>query len=159
MDTSIHIPDGSSGGTGENKITFGNSTSEHFATLGPSNSITSKGDLNSENLNINSNMNLQNVVNLERFSSYSDVERNTSLFPQEVTNSIFSISQLEGDNSIISRVHLGDAYIIQLLDVKDFEGVISLEEITETKNALNLALNEIEKDYLYGQLREKASIN
>ncbi len=103
--------------------------------------------------------NLQNEVNLERFVSYSDVERDTSLFPQEVTNSIFSISQLEGDNSIISRVHLGDAYIIQLLDVKDFEGVISLEEITETKNALNLALNEIEKDYLYGQLREKASIN
>ena len=103
--------------------------------------------------------NLQNEVNLERFVSYSDVERDTSLFPQEVTNSIFSISQLEGDNSIISTVHLGDAYIIQLLDVKDFEGVISLEEITETKNALNLALNEIEKDYLYGQLREKASIN
>ena len=103
--------------------------------------------------------NLQNEVNLERFVSYSDVERDTSLFPQEVTNSIFSISQLEGDNSIISNVHLGDAYIIQLLDVKDFEGVISLEEITETKNALNLALNEIEKDYLYGQLREKASIN
>jgi len=103
--------------------------------------------------------NLQNEVNLERFVSYSDVERDTSLFPQEVTNSIFSISQLEGDNSIISNVHLGDAYIIQLLDVKDFKGVISLEEITETKNALNLALNEIEKDYLYGQLREKASIN
>lgn len=103
--------------------------------------------------------NLQNEVNLERFVSYSDVERDTSLFPQEVTNSIFSIYQLEGDNSIISNVHLGDAYIIQLLDVKDFEGVISLEEITETKNALNLALNEIEKDYLYGQLREKASIN
>ena len=103
--------------------------------------------------------NLQNEVNLERFVSYSDVERDTSLFPQEVTNSIFSVSQLEGDNSIISNVHLGDAYIIQLLDVKDFEGVISLEEITETKNALNLALNEIEKDYLYGQLREKASIN
>ncbi len=103
--------------------------------------------------------NLQNEMNLERFVSYSDVERDTSLFPQEVTNSIFSISQLEGDNSIISTVHLGDAYIIQLLDVKDFEGVISLEEITETKNALNLALNEIEKDYLYGQLREKASIN
>ena len=103
--------------------------------------------------------NLQNEVNLERFVSYSNVERDTSLFPQEVTNSIFSISQLEGDNSIISNVHLGDAYIIQLLDVKDFEGVISLEEITETKNALNLALNEIEKDYLYGQLREKASIN
>ncbi len=103
--------------------------------------------------------NLQNEVNLERFVSYSDVERDTSLFPQEVTNSIFSISQTEGDNSIISNVHLGDAYIIQLLDVKDFEGVISLEEITETKNALNLALNEIEKDYLYGQLREKASIN
>ena len=103
--------------------------------------------------------NLQNEVNLERFVSYSDVERDTSLFPQEVTNSIFSISQLEGDNSIISNVHLGDAYIIQLLDVKDFEGVISLEEITETKNALNLALNEIEKDYFYSQLREKASIN
>ena len=103
--------------------------------------------------------NLQNEVNLERFVSYSDVERDTSLFPQEVTNSIFSISQLEGDNSIISTVHLGDAYIIQLLDVKDFEGVISLEEITETKNALNLALNEIEKDYLHGQLRKKASIN
>ena len=49
--------------------------------------------------------------------------------------------------------------LIQLIDVKDFEGVISLEEITETKNALNLALNEIEKDYLYTQLREKASIN
>ena len=103
--------------------------------------------------------NLQNEVNLERFVSYSDVERDTSLFPQEVTNSIFSISQLEGDNSIISNVHLGDAYIIQLLDVKDFEGVISLEEITETKNALNLALNEIEKDNFYGKLREKASIN
>ena len=103
--------------------------------------------------------NLKNKVNLERFASYSDVERGTSLFPQEVTNSIFSISQLEGDNSIISAVHLGDAYIIQLLDVTDFEGIISLEEITETKNALNLALNEIEKDYLYGQLREEASIN
>ncbi len=103
--------------------------------------------------------NLQNVVNLERFSSYSDVERNTSLFPQEVTNLIFSISQLKGDNSIISTVHLGDAYIIQLLGVTDFEGVISLEEITETKNALNLALNEIEKDNFYGKLREKASIN
>ena len=48
-----------------NKITFGNSTSEHFATLGPSNSISNKGDLNSENLNINSNINLQNVVNKE----------------------------------------------------------------------------------------------
>ena len=103
--------------------------------------------------------NLQNVVNLERFSSYSDVERNTSLFPQEVTNLIFSISQLKGDNSIISTVHLGDAYIIQLLGVTDFEGIISLEEITETKNALNLALNEIEKDNFYGKLREEASIN
>ena len=98
-------------------------------------------------------------VNLERFASYFDVERDTSLFPQEVTNLIFSISQLEGDNSIISMVHLGDAYIIQLLGVTDFEGIISLEEITETKNALNLASNEIEKDYLYSQLREKASIN
>ena len=103
--------------------------------------------------------NLQNVVNLERFSTYSDVERNTSLFPQEVTNLIFSISQLKGDNSIISTVHLGDAYIIQLLGVTDFEGIISLEEITETKNALNLALNEIEKDNFYGKLREEASIN
>ena len=103
--------------------------------------------------------NLQNVVNLERFSSYSDVERNTSLFPQEVTNLIFSISQLKGDNSIISTVHLGDAYIIQLIGVTDFEGIISLEEITETKNALNLALNEIEKDNFYGKLREEASIN
>ena len=103
--------------------------------------------------------NLKNKVNLESFASYYDVERDTSLFPQEVTNSIFSISQLEGDNSIISTVHLGDAYIIQLLDVTDFEGIISLDEITETKNALNLALNEIEKDYLYNHLREKASIN
>ena len=103
--------------------------------------------------------NLQNKVNLERFTSYSDVGRDTSLFPEVVTNSIFSISQLVGDNSIISMVHLGDAYIIQLLNVTDFEGIISLEEITETKNALNLALNEIEKDYLYNKLREKASIN
>ena len=103
--------------------------------------------------------NLKNKVNLESFASYYDVERDTSLFPQEVTNSIFSISQLEGDNSIISTVHLGDAYIIQLLGVTDFEGIISLEEITETKNALNLALNEIEKDNFYGKLREEASIN
>ena len=33
--------------------------------------------------------NLKNKVNLQRFASCYDVERDTSLFPQEVTNSIF----------------------------------------------------------------------
>ena len=44
------------------KITFGNSVSEHFATLGENNSITTYGDLYSNNLYINSNINIENIV-------------------------------------------------------------------------------------------------
>lgn len=44
------------------KITFGNASSEHFATLGSANSITKEGDFTCENSNINSNINLQNIV-------------------------------------------------------------------------------------------------
>ena len=44
------------------KITLGNTSSEHFATLGSVNSITKEGDFTCENSNINSNINLQNIV-------------------------------------------------------------------------------------------------
>lgn len=45
-----------------NKLVIGNSPSEHFVTLGDSNSVTIDGNLNSTDLHINSNINLQNIT-------------------------------------------------------------------------------------------------
>ena len=44
-----------------NKLVIGNSSSEHFVTLGDSNSVSIDGNLNSTDLHINSNINLQNI--------------------------------------------------------------------------------------------------
>lgn len=96
--------------------------------------------------------------NLESFTTYSEVDRDTSLFPQEVVSAIFSISDTNGEDSIISKVYLDDAYVIQLTDVEDFKGVITLEEIKETKDFISQALGEIERDSLYEDLRASAKI-
>ena len=96
--------------------------------------------------------------NLESFTTYSEVDRDTSLFPQEVVSAIFSISDSNGEDSIISKVYLDDAYVIQLTDVEDFKGVITLEEIQETKDFISQALGEIERDSLYEDLRASAKI-
>ena len=96
--------------------------------------------------------------NLGSFTTYSEVDRDTSLFPQEVVSAIFSISDTSGEDSIITKVFLDDAYVIQLTDVEDFKGVITLEEIEETKGFISQALSEIERDSLYQALRASAKI-
>ena len=57
------------------------------------------------------------------------------------------------------RDSLDDAYVIQLLGVDDFKGIITLEEIEETKNAISQAMGEIERDSFYRVLRDLAKIN
>ena len=102
---------------------------------------------------------LEKQENLDRFITYSEIDRETSLFPQEVTNKIFSIVNTNGNDSIASTLYLDDAYVIQLLGVDDFKGIITLEEIEETKNAISQAMGEIERDSFYRVLRDSAKIN
>ena len=102
---------------------------------------------------------LEKQENLDRFVTYSEIDRETSLFPQDVTNKIFSITNINGDASIASILYLDDAYVIQLLGVDDFKGIITLEEIEETKNAISQAMGEIERDSFYRVLRDSAKIN
>ena len=102
---------------------------------------------------------LEKQENLDRFITYSEIDRETSLFPQDVTNKIFSITNINGDDSIASTLYLDDAYVIQLLGVDDFKGIITLEEIEETKNAISQAMGEIERDSFYRVLRDSAKIN
>ena len=45
-----------------NKLVIGNISSEHFVTLGDSNSVSIDGNLNSTDLHINSNINLENIT-------------------------------------------------------------------------------------------------
>ena len=102
---------------------------------------------------------LEKQENLDRFITYSEIDRETSLFPQDVTNKIFSIVNTNGNDSIASILYLDDAYVIQLLGVEDFKGIITLEEIEETKNAISQAMGEIERDSFYRVLRDSAKIN
>ena len=102
---------------------------------------------------------LEKQENLDRFITYSEIDRETSLFPQEVTNKIFSIVNTNGNDSITSTLYLDDAYVIQLLGVDDFKGIITLEEIEETKIAISQAMGEIERDSFYRVLRDSAKIN
>ena len=102
---------------------------------------------------------LENQQNLENFITYSEIDRETSLFPQEVTNKIFSITNTNGNDSITSTLYFDDAYVIQLLGVDDFNGIITLQEIEETKNILAQASGEIERDSFYRVLRDAAKIN
>ena len=102
---------------------------------------------------------LEKQENLDRFITYSEIDRETSLFPQDVTNKIFSIVNTNGNDSIASILYLDDAYVIQLLGVDDFKGIITLEEIEETKNAISQAMGEIERDSFYRVLRDLAKIN
>ena len=102
---------------------------------------------------------LEKQENLDRFITYSEIDRETSLFPQDVTNKIFSIVNTNGNDSIASTLYLDDAYVIQLLGVDDFKGIITLEEIEETKNAISQAMGEIERDSFYRVLRDLAKIN
>ena len=102
---------------------------------------------------------LEKQENLDRFITYSEIDRETSLFPQDVTNKIFSIVNTNGNDSIASILYLDDAYVIQLLGVDDFKGIITLEEIEETKNAISQAMGEIELDSFYRVLRDLAKIN
>ena len=102
---------------------------------------------------------LEKQENLDRFVTYSEIDRETSLFPQDVTNKIFSIVNTRGNDSIASILYLDDAYVIQLLGVDDFKGIITLEEIEETKNAISQAMGEIERDSFYRVLRDSAKIN
>ena len=104
-------------------------------------------------------LDLEKQENLDRFVTYSEIDRETSLFPQDVTNKIFSITNINGDDSITSTLYLDDAYVIQLLGVDDFKGIITLEEIEETKNAISQAMGEIERDSFYRVLRDSAKIN
>ena len=104
-------------------------------------------------------LDLEKQENLDRFVTYSEIDRETSLFPQDVTNKIFSITNINGDASIASTLYLDDAYVIQLLGVDDFKGIITLEEIEETKNAISQAMGEIERDSFYRVLRDSAKIN
>ena len=102
---------------------------------------------------------LKNQENLENFTTYSEIDRETSLFPQEVANKIFSITNTNGNDSITSTLYFDDAYVIQLLGVDDFNGIITLKEIEETKNILSQAAGEIERDSFYRVLQESAKIN
>ena len=102
---------------------------------------------------------LENQQNLENFITYSEIDRETSLFPQEVTNKIFSITNTNGNDSITSTLYFDDAYVIKLLGVDDFNGIITLQEIEETKNILTQASGEIERDSFYRVLRDAAKIN
>ena len=102
---------------------------------------------------------LEKQENLDRFVTYSEIDRETSLFPQDVTNKIFSIVNTRGNDSIASTLYLDDAYVVQLLGVHDFKGIITLEEIEETKNAISQAMGEIERDSFYRVLRDSAKIN
>ena len=102
---------------------------------------------------------LRNQENLENFTTYSEIDRETSLFPQEVANKIFSITNTNGNDSITSTLYFDDAYVIQLLGVDDFNGIITLKEIEETKNILSQAAGEIERDSFYRVLRESAKID
>ena len=102
---------------------------------------------------------LKNQENLENFTTYSEIDRETSLFPQEVANKIFSITNTNGNDSITSTIYFDDAYVIQLLGVDDFNGIITLKEIEETKNILSQAAGEIERDSFYRVLQESAKIN
>ena len=102
---------------------------------------------------------LENQENLENFITYSEIDRETSLFPQEVANKIFSITNTYGNDSITSTLYFDDAYVIQLLGVDDFNGIITLQEIEETKNILTQASGEIERDSFYRVLRDAAKIN
>ena len=102
---------------------------------------------------------LENQQNLENFITYSEIDRETSLFPQEVANKIFSITNTNGNDSITSTLYFDDAYVIQLLGVDDFNGIITLQEIEETKNILTQASGEIERDSFYRVLRDAAKIN
>ena len=102
---------------------------------------------------------IKNKKNLESFITYSEVDRDTSLFPQEVVSEIFSIPDTDGEDSIISKIYLDDAYVIQLLDVSKFDGIITLEELEETKSFISKTLGEIERDSLYQDLRASAKIN
>ena len=102
---------------------------------------------------------LEKQENLDRFITYSEIDRETSLFPQDVTNKIFSIVNTNGNDSIASILYLDDAYVIQLLGVDDFKGIITLEEIEETKNAISQAMGEFERDSIYRVIRDLAKIN
>ena len=102
---------------------------------------------------------LENQENLENFITYSDIDRETSLFPEEVANKIFSITNTNGNDSITSTLYNDDAYVIKLLGVDDFNGIITLQEIEETKNILTQASGEIERDSFYRVLRDAAKIN
>ena len=102
---------------------------------------------------------IKNQNNLESFITYSEVDRDTSLFPQEVVSEIFSIPDTDGEDSIISKIYLDDAYVIQLLGVSKFDGIITLEELEETKSFISKTLGEIERDSLYQDLRASAKIN
>ena len=102
---------------------------------------------------------LENQENLENFITYSDIDRETSLFPEEVANKIFSITNTIGNDSITSTLYNDDAYVIKLLGVDDFNGIITLQEIEETKNILTQASGEIERDSFYRVLRDAAKIN
>ena len=76
-----------------------------------------------------------------------------------MVSEIFSIPDTDGEDSIISKIYLDDAYVIQLLDVSKFDGIITLEELEETKSFISKTLGEIERDSLYQDLRASAKIN
>ena len=102
---------------------------------------------------------LQKQENLENFVIYSEIDRETSLFPQEVSRTIFSIPSMTGPDSIASTFYLDDAYVIEILGVDDFNGIITLEEIEATKIGISQAMGEIQRDNLYQALRDTANIN
>ena len=102
---------------------------------------------------------LQKQENLDNFVSYSEIDRETSLFPQEVSRTIFSIPSITGPDSIASTFYLDDAYVIEILGVDDFNGIITLEEIEATKIGISQAMGEIQRDNLYQALRDTANIN
>ena len=102
---------------------------------------------------------LQKQENLENFVTYSEIDRETSLFPQEVSRVIFSIPSKTGLDSIASTFYLDDAYVIEILGVDDFNGIITLEEIEATKTGISQAMGEIQRDNLYQALRDTANIN
>ena len=102
---------------------------------------------------------LQKQENLENFVIYSEIDRETSLFPEEVSRTIFSIPSMTGPDSIASTFYLDDAYVIEILGVDDFNGIITLEEIEATKIGISQAMGEIQRDNLYQALRDTANIN
>lgn len=130
-----------------NKITFGNSISQHFVTLGDSNSITNDGDLYSNDLYINSNINLENIVtnhskislsnniNLHDFININNI--NTHFYYNTIiSNKSNYLSHNLDNNSLLVD---GNTFIAQNLNAK----YINYNKFELNDNYINSNINSL----------------